>query len=166
MKEKELYFPEVLKQARQSEKISQTDLAEKAGVSFMTMRRYETGESFPDLETFGLISLALDQYGYGLADAWARDWMVLHPRTQNSFDFVKNMALNESKRASMKNYVINCIKKSSPAFIKRLFSIIMKLSKMSEEGVEKADEMIELLNKIPEYENKTFWNIVSEDIGE
>lgn len=159
MEEKEMYFPKALKQARQSEKISQTDLAEKSGVSFMTMRRYETGESFPNLDTFGLISLALKRYRYGLADAWARDYMVLHSSVPVSFDRVKNMALHESERASMKNYVFNCIQKSSPEFISILLSIIMKLSEMSKEGVEKADEMIELLAKIPEYKNKTFWNI-------
>lgn len=51
---------ENIKSARRKAGITQTKLAEKAGISLMSVRRYENGERIPNIETIQEIADALD----------------------------------------------------------------------------------------------------------
>lgn len=52
-------FPEKLVQARKDKGLTQLKLAEKSGVSLIQIRRYETGNSQPNLEALKKLAIAL-----------------------------------------------------------------------------------------------------------
>ena len=165
MNENEKVFPGKLRQARKERKLSQTELADKAGVSLTTVRRYETGERFPDKDIFGLILLALHKNG--LTEAWARDYKIWHPETSVSFNELVNMAQSSVQEISLRNFIVNAGRKTTMDFIDQYFVITQNLLAMDKEGVSKVTEFSGLMRKIPEYQNKTSWIKKQEtDFGE
>ena len=165
MNENEKVFPGKLRQARKERKLSQTELADKAGVSLTTVRRYETGERFPDKDIFGLILLAL--HTDGLTEAWARDFEIWHPETSVSFDELVNMAQSSVYEIALRNYIVNAGRKTTMDFIDLYFVITQNLLAMDKEGVSKVADFSKLMCKIPEYQNKTSWiNKQEMDFGE
>lgn len=155
MNENEKVFPGKLKQARKERKLSQTELADKAGVSMTTLRRYETGERFPEKDILGLILLALHKAG--LTEAWARDYKIWHPEKNISFNELVNVAQSSVQEIALRNYIVNAGRKTTMEFIDQYFVITQNLLAMDKEGVSKVAEFSGLMCKIPEYQNKTSW---------
>ena len=165
MNEKGLVFPEKLRQARKERKLSQTELAIKAGVSLTTMRRYETGERFPEKDIFGLILLAVRKAG--LTEAWAKDFKIWYPETNVSFNELVNVAESSVQEIALRNFIVNVGRKTALDFIDQYFMITQNLLAMDKEGISKVAEFSGLMCKIPEYHNKTSWiNKQEMDFGE
>ena len=148
-------FPEALKRARKENKLSQTELSVKIGVSLMTVRRYETGESFPDMNRIGVIFLVLDR-DY-LIDAWANDYGIWYGLMNIPLSTFKDAARAMADEAAKRQFLVDLAQKASMNFLHRFYDIAELLLKMNETGVKKVIETMELFSKIPDYQIEESW---------
>ncbi len=150
-----LHFTVALKQARKERKLTQEELAYQTGVSLMTIRRYESGDSFPEKETLGLIMLSLRKAG--LAEAWVADYKEWHPDKTISTDELMSIAASSVEEIGIRNFIVNVGRKASLEFIEQYITSTQCLLALNKRGIEKANELIGLLCKVPEYQSKASW---------
>ena len=142
-------FPDTLKRVRKANCLSQTQLASKIGVSFMTMRRYETGESFPNQSIMELILLELSEKD--LADTWAHDWKELYPAEPLSAEDIAK-AIYGAKNAAMRTFIVNVGKKESMDFIKPYHAITEMLLQLNDDGLKAVHDFTKLMTQIPDHQ--------------
>ena len=142
-------FPAALQAARKKKKLSQTELSHKAGVSLSTIRRYETGERFPNQSIFELILLELPEKN--LADTWAHDWKQLYPAEPLSAEDIAN-AVYGTKNAAMRNFIANVGKKESMDFIKPYHAITEMLLQLNDDGIKAVHDFTKLMTQVPDYQ--------------
>lgn len=158
MDEEQMMFPEALRNARKAKKLTQTELADAIGVSFMTVRRYETGKAFPDMATLGKIYAVLKEYY--LTVAWLNSFSEsngLKSLSDESFDFIKTQMTRHVVDASKHKFLEDLIATGSNELLLRLSSVARCFLRMNGEGVDRAIEQIKLLSKIPDYQDSDYW---------
>lgn len=111
-----------IKNIRKEKNITQAKLAKIAGISEISIRKYEAGERFPKLDTVRKIAVALDVTMSDLID----DWSQFSPEELQK-DWNSSEANNKTSR------VCNLFKA------------------LNDIGQDKAIDQVELLTKIPEY---------------
>ena len=142
-------FPAALRTARKKKKLSQTELSHKAGVSLTTVRRYETGERFPDQPILELILLELPEKE--LAVTWAHDWKQRYPAEPLSAEEIAK-AVYGSKNAAMRNFIVSVGKKESMDFIKPYHAITEMLLQLNDDGIKAVHDFTKLMTQVPDYQ--------------
>lgn len=142
-------FPNALKQVRKTASMSQTELAKNSDVSLMSIRRYETGESFPKEETLGLIFLSLPDPA--LLKAWANDWKILYPTDPRDVDEIIKHIANDNTTA-MRNFIVSIGKKESMDFLKPYHAITEMLLQLNADGIKAVHEFTKLMKQIPNHQ--------------
>lgn len=115
----------------------------------MTMRRYETGESFPNQSILELILLELSEKD--LADTWAHDWKQLYPAEPLSVEDIAK-AVYGAKNAAMRNFIANVGKKESMDFIKPYYAITEMLLQLNDDGIKAVHDFTKLMTQIPDHQ--------------
>ena len=142
-------FGLALRKARKEAHFTQQELAQKCGISHMSIRRYETGERFPSTEVFYEISSVLP-YDY-LSAAWV-DQYTGHIKNKESFEYVTDI-LTIGTDVS-RHECIHAIEKADSTLLTVCHNIIFSLLKMNEEGQWKVSEIAEMIGKVPEYKKE------------
>ena len=158
MEEEKMLFPDALRKARKSKRLTQAELAEAIGVSFMTVRRYETAKAFPDMATLGKIYAVLKEYY--LTVAWLNSFSAangLNSLPGESFDIVKEQMTRHVVEASKFKFLEGLIATGSNELLMRLSDVAHRFMRMNAEGVDKAIEQIKLVSMIPEYQDIDYW---------
>lgn len=121
---------ENIKKIRKMKKLTQEQLATRSGLSTMSIRRYESNERIPTLESVRKIASVLEVYMNELIVDWS-EYSVdeLGQDFGNDSDSSKNTDSKEEQ-------------------IHDLFFLL------NEKGQDKALEQVQLLTKIPEYQAK------------
>ncbi len=156
MSENKLAFPTALRMARKEKGLSQTELAAQVGVSLMTIRRFETGESFPNSSVFGMIAIYLQNNS--LLDAWIEKWIEINEKKGIPIQVVKNALAQEITEAGERATIIELARRASPRFIARYYTVTERLLELSEDGVDKAIDQLEMIKKITEYRKSSQWH--------
>lgn len=151
-------FAETLKKVRKEKGLSQKDLANKVGVSFMTLRRYESGESSPDMAT--LIALCEVLHTERLLSVWglrknvegATIWEIR--RRRETFEKVRD--------ALQYQYWNDLVANGNWNFLLYLVKTAKIYETLNEYGVSEALHVIKVLSKIPEYKSKKSWAFVED----
>ena len=148
----EKMFPDTLKRVRKANCLSQMQLASKIGVSFMTMRRYETGESFPNKTTLGLILFTL--HDKSIATAWANDYKILNPDTADASKSIEDIAdmLYYSDDITLRNVIINIGQNEPIEFIKPYLDITCILLRLNDKGLTAVYDFAKLMTQIPDHQ--------------
>ena len=150
-----LHFKAALKQARKARKLTQEELANQTSVSLMTIRRYESGDSFPEKEVLALIMLSLRKAG--LAEAWAADYNEWHPDKTIPYDELMRIVDSSVAEIGLRNFIVNVGRKASIDFVEEYITSTQGFLALNKKGIEKANEFILLLGKVPEYQGKASW---------
>lgn len=153
-KENNKMFPAVLRKVRKERHLSKAALADKIDVSLMTVRRYETGESTPDKDTYAAIALIL--HSEELFEPWAHDWLKGHPNEGLTVEELYKAMMDKIYEVGMRKYIISIGRKASLEFIELFFYVTQDLLSLNKQGVGNAHEHIKLLQKIPEYRKNSF----------
>lgn len=158
--------------------LSQADLARRAGISEISVRKYEKGDRKPKIETLSKIADALGTPIYNLIDVDLYDVLAESPEVEDEiidqkFSSILNADIpNNQKKMMAKNLISQVELMSQYHFTnadhasKNLMQALM--DSLNSTGQSKAIEQVELLTKIPEYQKKTISKIAktdNEDIG-
>ena len=119
-----------IKEARKRAKLTQKELAEKSGLSYIAIRRIENGERSPRLDDIQKINRVLRP-----------DYDPLDSQTQ-SFP-------NDWSEEQTKEHVQ--ILNEHSAKRERQIRLLSNFDKLNEDGQEKAIELVELVTHIPEW---------------
>ncbi|MCD8356118.1 MAG: helix-turn-helix domain-containing protein [Clostridia bacterium] len=125
---------------RKSKKMSQAELAEKAGISLMSIRRYEKGDRAPNTEQLAKIAAALGVFVVDIVDNAYFDNLPM-----KEIDFINPNANPETLRARKLRNRMNA------AF-----------DRMNETGQQAAAERVEELSQIPAYQKANHGTTESE----
>ena len=145
-------FPATLKRVRKQYHLSQAQLASKIYISLMTVRRYETGERFPNENILSRILFIL--HDKSIATAWASDYKVFYSDNSNEFISIENMAesLYQSKDATLRNIIINIGKTEPIEFIKPYLNITGFLLRLNDDGLKAVNNFAKLMTQVPDYQ--------------
>lgn len=132
-------FGEKLRKLRADRKISQQELAQKAGLSQTAIYYWEKGERKPKIEQLRRIAAVLGVYIGDLVDDWENyskeeieaDWGTLCVIAHEDAIKAGGYPLNELEKPLLDNY-----------------------RRLNPSGQQKADNYVEDLTKIPEYTKK------------
>ncbi len=153
-------FSEVLKMARKEKKMTQTELANKVGISAMSISRYESGDSIPDIGILGSLCVALNDDD--LFDSWHHSWrwynMAEGNRTTKSIQEQKE-EFRAIKAIAARRYLSNLINEGSPLFLDYMDEIVKKLQNMNIAGIKQARAMVDIISKVPEYRSNGSWTL-------
>lgn len=144
-------FGMALRKARKDAGFSQKGLADASGLSHMSIRRYETDDRFPELDSYLALAKVLPESS-GIAVAWIDTHMEqlfsLLPDDQST------KAIEYAVELGNKITKYNCVRiieESEPEFLSCISRILELLKSLNTDGRNKAMESIEMISKIPEY---------------
>ncbi len=150
-------FSDKIKYLRKQKGYTQEKLAEKTGLSKMSIRRYETGERQPKVDQLFKIAHALEVPIIDLLEglAWENDYAAV-------FDGLSSVKKEELTDEFIKGYYQTSIKLNSvtSAWLrekkeKQIKQKISKsLKKLSSTGLEEAEKRVEELTRLEEYRLK------------
>lgn len=153
-------FSEVLKMSRKEKKMTQTELANKVGISAMSISRYESGESIPDIGILGSLCVALNDDD--LFDSWHHSWRRYNiaegNRTTKSIQEQKE-EFRTIKAIAARRYLSNLINEGSPLFLDYMDEIVKKLQNMNIAGIKQVRAMVDIISKVPEYRSNGSWTL-------
>ena len=130
-----------IKKARKEKNMTQAALAKEAGVSGMTIQRYETGKTVPDIGKLFHIASALS------------DTSLMESALQT--DKCQGEGQNGTTKDVNRTLInLQIEKNDSEEYTKYLMIISMLLSSLNKTGMEKAAEIIEVYTKYPDYTKK------------
>ena len=154
-KYRRIKFSEALKQARKEKELTQAELAEKAHIHPMSIRRYELGESFPDIGILGSICFALDDDS--LLESWAYTNAMNNGEDPSINPDGWNYSFKQVKEIAYQRYWGNIVKNGTWAFQNKLVDVAKFFQNLNEQGIKKSMEMIEVISKVPEYQTDMEW---------
>ena len=125
-------FGNILRKSRKEKKMTQMQLAEASGLSVMSIRRYESGERFPGLDELVKLGQTL---GFVIA---------VDADTKIETSVSQKMFIDETFQEQLEELTKTNARFSSLA---KVFQTLNK------EGQQKALETVEMISKIPEYQN-------------
>lgn len=147
----DITFGEALRKARKEAGLTQIELAEASGLSHMSIRRYETNDRFPELDSFLALSDALPASS-DIVVAWIDNHMeqicsmIPDDRSYEAIDY----ALDLGNKVTRHN-CIQKIEKADTDYLLCISKIIESLETMNQNGRWKAQESVLMISKIPEY---------------
>lgn len=128
--------------------ITQAELAKRAGISEISIRKYENGDRSPKIETMSKIAEALNVPLYELYDDLSE--IRVNPKVPP----VGMIRIGDGDNALLVDAIEfqqtfnNIVQKCCPNQVSNLLDVFYKLNL---KGRDKATEQVELLAKIPEY---------------
>lgn len=128
------YTGNMIKKYRKEKGLTQKKLGELCGIADSNIRKYESGNQNPKIETLQKIADALDVNIYSLLNIEVEKGFI---KPTNSLDFLRKPKTT--------------IETTDENFVK----IANCYHKLNREGRDKAIEQVELLTKIPEYKRIT-----------
>lgn len=146
----EVLFHEALRKVRKELKMSQTELAVRSGISLMSVRRYETGESFPDMKRFNKLNAVLKN-GV-LASLWACLFCKF-----NSIDTSADTLLKEISDNVQNAFFSNLIEKGNKEFIDYLYKLTNIFMTMNGKGINEVIHFSELMSRVPDFKADYLW---------
>lgn len=146
----DVLFNEALRKARKALKLSQTELAVRSGISLMSVRRYETGESFPDMKKFTKLNTVLKNGD--LVSTWVR----LFCKTNNA-DAPADTLLKEISDNIHNAFFSNLIENGNKEFIDYIYSLTNILMTMNGKGITEVINFSELMALVPEHKANRIW---------
>lgn len=146
-----LSFGEALRKARKQTHLSQKELADKCNLSHMTIRRYESNDSFPSLKAFYEISEILP-YDY-LFNAWIEQHTG--QRMEGSMTYEQASAAVALGEELQRHEIIRTAEKAHGLLLSSIWSIVLSLQRINDSGKIKACESVQMIEKIPEYQSHT-----------
>lgn len=159
MKELDNGFSTALRESRKSKKLTQAELAQKAGISLMSIRRYEAGDSFPDMGTLAMLCVAL--HDDDLLRAWGRQHRLQGEKSQEHF---ARMAASERLRDTLNlQFWEDLYQKGNWEFINLLVRTAKYYQQMDSNGIENAISFIRLLAKVPDFKAEKEWAFIEDD---
>ena len=148
-------FGEALRKARKEAGLSQIELAKASGLSHMSIRRYETDDRFPELDSFLALSEALPADS-DIHIAWIDNHMeqmfgmLPDEKSFEAIDYAMELG-NKINRLEC----IQRIEKADSEYLSCITKILDYLESMNQKGRWKAEESVEMISKIPEYQKST-----------
>lgn len=146
-----------LQRIRKKKGLSQAQLAKKAGISEISIRKYESGERKPKIETISKIAMALDIPVEELFDGYFEDYDEVRKSLKiPPGKIALTVDDNENKtmfvdpiefQRSFNNVVHKCV----PNPVSFLLNEFYKLSPI---GQDVAIKQVKMLTKIPEYQKQ------------
>lgn len=153
-----------IKSIRKERKLTQKELANKAGIATITLQQYERGVREPKLEQIQKIASAL---GVSIGEMLAQEPMSISGITSGlispkdiaeemniSLDVVMNAIENPESVPLATREKIGAIGELLSFDPPPLARISQSLSKLNREGQEKAAERVEELTEIPRYQKE------------
>ncbi len=143
------FFSEALKESRKKKKMTQTELADKVGISAMSISRYEAGDSIPDMGILASICVELDD------DTLFYSWKYTkgHDKEENYPDHQRiQIAFTKAKEIAYRKYWDELVVNGTWKFQRRLVYLAQHLQNMNGKGFRKSLEIIEALSKVPDYQ--------------
>lgn len=134
----ETTLAEAIKKIRKRKKMSQGELAKKAGISAMSVSRYEAGKTKPNLGAIIHIASALS------------DKSLIEMACQRD-DGIENESDEVTKNVNRNLIQVQLENNDSEEYTTYLMIISMLLSSLNSEGMRKAAESVEMIAKIPDY---------------
>lgn len=129
-----------IKEYRKNKGMTQAEVAKKAGISEISIRKYESGERKPKLETIRKIAAALDVHIGSLTENWAEF---------SQEEIKKDLILNNKSRPL--NALIPEPIQTQSATEKILLKMIRELN---DNGKYEAFKLIDSLRQLDQYTNK------------
>lgn len=151
-------FSDKIKRLRKQQGYTQEKLAEKTGLSKMSIRRYETGERQPKVEQLFKIATALEVPIIDLLEDlyWEDEYIAVFDglnsvkREELTDEFIKGYYQTSTKFNSITSAWIREEKEKQ---VKRKIS--KSLKKLSLTGLAEAEKRVEELTRLEEYRLKT-----------
>lgn len=138
---KRMTLGERIKQARKNAKLTQKELGELAGVTGVSIMRYEKGERFPDYTTTCNLAAALKLKIRDLMSEMAEDWY--EAGYQEGYDFGYEAAVSGGEE------------NDSIIDLDMEIRLFRSLSHLSDSGKQEAVKRVEELTEIPRYRAET-----------
>lgn len=138
---KRMTLGERIKQARKNAKLTQKELGELAGVTGVSIMRYEKGERFPDYTTTCNLAAALKLKIRDLMSEAAEDWY--EAGYQEGYDFGYEAAVSGGEESD------------SIIDLDVEIRLFRSLSHLSDSGKQEAVKRVEELTEIPRYRAET-----------
>lgn len=148
-----LEFSDALRMARKDKKLTQDELAAKLGISVVSIRRYETGGSYPDVGILGSMCVALQNDS--ILDAWA--YSKSKTAKKGTVQSQPGQLLYKVKDVAYRKYWEEIVQKGSWEFQKKLVYAAQSFQKMNKLGIRKALEVIDTYSKVPDYIADSEW---------
>ena len=139
---KNIKFGELLRTERKRNHLTQNELSVKTGLSGASIRRYESGQSFPQLGTLLILSEVFhnpDFVTQALDDAHCGYAKTVQPHTDTT---------------SIQITLLNNILIHHPDIISSLITHATILSKMTTEGRDKVNDIITAFSYVPNYQQQ------------
>lgn len=163
MEERYRVFSTALRESRKKNKLTQAELAQKAGISLMSIRRYESGESFPDMGMLGAICVALRD------DSLMGTWISTKANDPDKGlmdSEARFQAFGKVQGMIYRSYWRDIVDNGTPTLHTRLASLTRYIRGMNEMGIVKLSEMAEMLSMVPEYQADEEWAFFQKNPGE
>ena len=135
-------FGELLRKERKRNNLTQDQLSVKTGLSGASIRRYESGQSFPQLGTLLILSEIFhnpDFVTQALDDAQCEYAKTVQPHADTT---------------SIQITLLNNILMHHPDIISSLITYDTILSKMTTEGRDKVNDIITAFSYVPSYQQQ------------
>ena len=100
---------ELIAQLRRSKNMSQSNLAERLGITNKAISRWETGRGYPDIEILPELSRALDVSIQELLDGQIMRLSDISATELHSMEFVCTYAGQQRKRQAKKIILFSCL---------------------------------------------------------
>lgn len=148
-----MLFGNELRKARKEAGLTQIELAKASGLSHMSIRRYETNDRLPELDSFLALSEALPASS-DIIVAWIDNHMeqicsmIPEDKSYQAMDYALDLGDKVTR--------YNCIQKIKTAdndYLICLSKILESLETMNQNGRWKAQEAADLISRIPEYQS-------------
>ena len=154
-------FKEALRKARKEKDLTQTELAKKVGIALISVKRYESGDTLPDVDVLGSICIALQSDN--LLDSWA------YTKAKNKGDEEDLTRLQDQttllykvKDIAYRMYWDEIVKKGTWKFQYKLVSVAQYFQSLNGVGIRKVLEAIDVISKVPEYKADSTWAFIQE----
>ena len=153
-------FSDMLKESRKRQKKTQTELAKQVGISAMSVSRYESGDSIPDIGILGSICVALKDDA--LFDSWnhsRQKFNAIEGDKTTKTVHEQKQEFRTIKSIAARQYLSMLVTNGSKQFLDLLDDMIKKLQGMNEAGVKQAISIVDIIRKVPEYQSNGYWTL-------
>lgn len=166
-------FKDALKAARKEKKMTQAELAKQAGISLMSVKRYESGDTLPDMDKIEALCFALKNNK--LVDSWTYSTAVDKAGKSSKTvgealgetleeDYTQNWGNYLARRGFYRRYWNQVLQKGTPSFMIALIDTALCYEQLDPQTVSHAVSVLQAFTKVPEYQAKTSWAFESDGI--
>lgn len=172
-------FSAALKAARKEKKLTQAELAEKVGISHMSVKRYESGDTLPDMDKLEALCFVLKNNK--LVDSWTYSTAIIKAEKSaktgkntktvgealgetSEEDYTQNWGNYIARRGFYRRYWNQVLQKGTPSFMIALIDTALCYEQLDPQTVSHAVSVLQAFTKVPEYQAKTNWAFENDGI--